>query len=278
MLNYLTALTPKPWYLRVGAFWLLLLLLWLPLWAVVSTLVENLTLETILVMVGLYGIFLGLLRVWGRQVHGVTRCFEYYGLGWRWNNGRAGLIGLGVGLGLIALLFGLETLFGWVAWNPPPANFGWLLLQGTLLGIAVGTVEELLFRGWWLDELQRDLRPWNAAIWNAVLFATLHFIKPLEQVLQTLPQFLGLVLLGLILSRAKQRTGQLGLSIGLHGGLVWGYYLVDVGDWVVYSDRIPSWLTGINGNPLAGVMGLLLLLAVLIGINKIQLSTFKRPS
>jgi len=84
------------------------------------------------------------------------------------------------------------------------------------------------------------------------------------------------VLLGLALVWAKQSTrtlvwsvsslchhqGRLGLPIGLHGGLVCGYYVVNVGNLVAYSGQVPEWVTGLNSNPLAGVMGLVFLGAI----------------
>jgi hypothetical protein len=54
--------------------------------------------------------------------------------------------------------------------------------------------------------------------------------------------------------------------VGLHGGLVWGYYLVDVADLLDVTGRVPAWVTGVGGNPLAGLLGMTLLgcLAVLL--------------
>jgi hypothetical protein len=42
----------------------------------------------------------------------------------------------------------------------------------------------------------------------------------------------------------------------LHGGLVFAYYQVDVNDLVVATAQVPEWVTGIGGNPLAGLLGL----------------------
>jgi len=123
--------------------------------------------------------------------------------------------------------------------------------------MALGTAEELLFRGWLWDELRRDYSFRISLGVNTLIFATLHFLKPLEAMVKSLPQFPGLVLLGLILIWAKQRSqGKLGLSIGLHAGLVWGYYLINVGNLVTYTGVVPDWVTGVGKNPLAGLVGL----------------------
>jgi uncharacterized protein len=59
--------------------------------------------------------------------------------------------------------------------------------------------------------------------------------------------------------RLTTHTGRLWLPIGFHAGLVWSYYLLKVGELVQLTNRVPEWVTGIDGNPLAGVMGLLFL-------------------
>ena len=99
---------------------------------------------------------------------------------------------------------------------------------------------------------------------NSIIFASLHFIKPLTEIIRTSVTFPALVLLGYILVVAKRsHKNLLGISIGLHGGLVWGYYLINVGQIVKYNDKLPSWITGIDNNPIAGIMGLIFLSALL---------------
>ncbi|WP_338010940.1 hypothetical protein [Planktothrix prolifica] len=46
------------------------------------------------------------------------------------------------------------------------------------------------------------------------------------------------------------------------GGLVWGYYIINVGQLINYSDTVSEAITGIDKNPLAGVMGLFCLSAI----------------
>jgi LPXTG-motif cell wall-anchored protein len=60
----------------------------------------------------------------------------------------------------------------------------------------------------------------------------------------------------------------LGKSIGLHAGLIWAYYILNVGQLIKYTGTVPDWLTGIDKNPLAGVMGLLFLTILAIWIRK----------
>jgi Type II CAAX prenyl endopeptidase Rce1-like len=142
--------------------------------------------------------------------------------------------------------------------------------QGSGRGvIAVGCAEELLFRGWLLQELDQDYPLPVAMISSSGIFALLHFLKPLDEILNTWTQGLGLVILGMLLVWARRQSGgRLGLAIGLHGGLVWGYYIIRVGQLVRYPGTVPAWVTGINDNPLAGLAGLFLitLLATILGL------------
>jgi membrane protease YdiL (CAAX protease family) len=111
-----------------------------------------------------------------------------------------------------------------------------------------------------LDELQRDYSK-KICIWvTAIAYAVAHFLKPVTEIMRTAVTFPALVLLGIALVLAKYKYGdRLGISIGIHAGLVWGYYIVNVGQLIKYNNQVPVWVTGIDGNPIAGVMGLVFL-------------------
>ncbi|KGF72751.1 abortive phage infection protein [Neosynechococcus sphagnicola sy1] len=245
---------------RIGIFILLLLVCWLPLAAAMLWLVCDRNLASILTMGLLFGEFLLLVWAWGHLVYRESNLFHRYGLRWTAVNGQDYLRGLGVGFWLLWALFGVEGWLGWLVWQPPTHGWVGLLLAGFMVGLGVGLAEELFFRGWLLDELQRDYPP-QLVLWvTSLIYAGLHFLRPLPEIFRTWPQFLGLVILGVILVRAKAVTqGRLGLAIGIHGGLVWGYYLINVGQLVRYTQAAPAWVTGIDHNPLAGLMGLLFL-------------------
>lgn len=254
----LAKLSQSPAPIRVGCFILALLLLWLPFAAPIYFLVEDTNLESILTMVLLYVGFIFLLKVWGKQVYQQPKIFTNYGLEFSRLNGTNFLQGLAIGLISILIVFGLQGLFGWLIWQQPQAFLLKIILEGLLVSFGVGFAEELLFRGWLLDELERDYNL-NLAAWiNAILFAVAHFIKPLEAIIHTLPQFPALVLLGLTQVWGKRgKRGRLGLPIGLHSGLVWGYYIINVGGLIKYAGVVPDWVTGVNNNPLQGIMGVL---------------------
>jgi uncharacterized protein len=262
--------------LRILAFIMALLVIWLPIAAPIALSIPDANTVTLLTMPLLFVEFLVLIRLWGKWVHDDPRILKGYGLINSRQNGRECVAGLGLGFFSLMVLFWVQGGLGWLDWKMPTQPLVALVMVGLLVGLGTGFAEELVFRGWILDELQRDYSP-PVVLWgSSLIFAVLHFIKPIAEVIRTSPQFFGLVLLGMALVWAKQSThslqwsasslrhhqGRLGLPIGLHGGLVWGYYVINVGNMVAYSGRVPQWVTGLNNNPLAGCMGLVFLGAI----------------
>ena len=258
----LMRLAQYPAAIRLGCFVLTLLVLWLPLALPIYLLVKDTNLVSIVTIVLLYAEFIFLLRLWGKYIYNKPQLLQHYGLEITRQNGVDLVHGLAIATISLLILFGLEGALGWLVWHQPHSYgyFHRVILEGLIVGLGIGFAEELLFRGWLLDELQRDYTL-RIALWvDAFLYATSHFIKPLEAIIHTLPQFPALLLLGITQVWGKRwRRGRLGLPIGLHGGLVGGYYIINVGELMKYSHQVPDWMTGVNNNPLAGVMGLVLL-------------------
>jgi hypothetical protein len=214
----------------------------------------------------LYVIFLLILPYWEQQVHHIKSPWQavgFTGAARLWQGlWMGGLIGA---LSLVALVT-IQLVLGWATLNPTALVAGNLVavaLGGAVTALAVGWSEEVLFRGWLLQELEQGWTPGVALGVSSLIFATAHFIKPLEVILRTLPQFLGLLLLGLALGWARRiplqpapRKTSLGPAVGLHSGLVWGYYVVNVGHLIAPTQRVPAWVTGLDGNPLAGLLGI----------------------
>jgi len=276
-------------WLRIGLFLLLLALVWLPFGALVylpGAWLNGSGVAEISVLALLYVGFLVGLPYWGRRVHGWQTPFKRCGLIFEAQTGRDLLLAFVIGVLGVFGLFGIETLLGWAVPSSPSPRLVRFIFEGLLMALAVGFAEELLFRGWVLAELERDYAAANALIMNALFFAATHFIKPWSEIVRTFPQFLGLVGLGLALvwarrsptgSRAGSKDGagdrasRLGYPIGLHAGLIWGYYIVNVGGLSEYTGRAPEWITGIDRNPLAGLMGLILLGLIARGFAKTAL-------
>jgi len=220
----------------------------------------------------LYVFFLGLLPRWQRQVHRVKSPWAAIGFTGRAPVAISWLQGLALGLASIAVLVMVQLLLGWATVVPMARNWVSLGLAGGVTAMAVGWAEEVLFRGWLLWELEQGWSALAALIGTSATFALAHFIKPLAVILATLPQFLGLLLLGLLLAWARRtpvslgRFGQrpswttsLGYPAGLHSGLVWGDYVLNVGHLLRSNPAVPDWVTGLDGNPLAGGLGIVLL-------------------
>lgn len=266
------SIAQKPAPVRLGLFLLVLLLLWLPVALPVYLLVGNQAGAALGIL--LYCGFVALIWFWGRYVAQQSQPYAYYGLTFSRSNLQECLAGLAIGLASLASLMLLQTSFGWLSWQ---SGVDWqgAVIPGMLTGVGVGFAEELLFRGWLLTELEQDYGKSRSLLIDSSFFALTHFIKtePIMVLISRLPQFPGLMLLGLDLVWARRsRQNRLGLSIGLHGGLVWGYYVVNTTHWLKPSQSVPEWITGIGGNPLAGFMGLLFLSSIAIGLR-----TFSQP-
>ncbi len=251
-------------------------ILWLPIAIPLYLLLErDRNLASILNYVLLFIDLLFLWRFWGKLVYQEADIFNRYGLVKSQRNGRELFQGLAIGFWFCLSLFITEALFGWIEVVSPSVSLFKIVVEGLLSATGIALVEELLFRGWLLDELQRDYSK-GISLWiGATVFALAHFIKPMEEIIRTAVTFPALMLVGMILILAKYRHGdRLGICLGIHAGLVWGYYIVDVGELINYTNKVPAWVTGIDGNPIAGIIGLIFLTGLLwvgqLSINNYQ--------
>ncbi len=138
--------------------------------------------------------------------------------------------------------------------------------KALLTAFTVGVAEAIFFQGIVFKDLYDSAKPYRAYVLTNVFFAAIHFIQPREKFVLTdfdpwagvrylvnsfglffdpvtlLPGFIGLFLIGLVLSYAFARTGALYLSIALHAGWVFAIKTVRVfGD---YSREDLGWLFG----------------------------------
>ncbi|MEB3333557.1 MAG: type II CAAX endopeptidase family protein [Cyanobacteriota bacterium] len=179
----------------------------------------------------------------------------------------AGLALVGGGAKALALLAPISVLLLWTGmarWQPA---LTWPQLANALaLGLGVGVAEELLFRGWLWGELAFHLGRSRGAIAQALLFSLVHVRFDLG-VVGVVGLLGGLALLGLVL--ALQRWADGGLlwgAVGLHGGLVGGWFALRQGGLAIRADA-PLWLVGPGGaqpNPVGGLLGWLGLGALLL--------------
>jgi uncharacterized protein len=255
-----TRIARFPTPVRILLFLMLLLLMWVPIALPISSSIRDSNLVTILTMPLLYLGFIFLVMLWGRFVY-QQPLFKHYGFRQPTQSIRNALVGTGIGLISLLLMFTIQSIFGWVIWQPLKPTFGQIFLEGMAVGLAYGVAEELFFRGWLLDELERGYSA-KTVLWaTSIIFAIPHCLGFFKT------QFPALVLLSMILIWAKQATnGRLGLSIGLHSGLIWGWYLVNVGQLIQVTNRVPNWVTGIDRNPLQGIVGVLGLGAIALWV------------
>ena len=140
-----------------------------------------------------------------------------------------------------------------------------ILGNSILLLIGVGFAEELVFRGWLLEELKNQFGLKKALIFQALVFSIVHigFDMPFLEMISIL---FGLFLLGIVLSLIKiNNKNSLWGCVGLHGGLVGIWFLINNGLFEISKDA-PIWLVGpgnVNTNPLGGFYGIILLIMLL---------------
>jgi membrane protease YdiL (CAAX protease family) len=177
---------------------------------------------------------------------------------------RAYVRGLLKALLLLAGVCVALLLLGLAHWGPLPA---WpVLLNALALLLGVGFAEELLFRGWLMGELNLLLGHQRALWLQAGLFSLLHTRFHLPPV-TLLPLLGGLLLLGLALGLQRRADGGvLWGAVGLHGGLVGGWFALQQG-WLVIDPAVPPWLIGGaagSANPIGGLLGWLGLILILL--------------
>lgn len=152
------------------------------------------------------------------------------------------------------------------------------LWNAIALVLGVGFAEELVFRGWLMGELEVLAGPRRALSLQARIFALVHpwyrfFDKgDVPHGLAVLGLVVGLILLGTVLGMQRRADGGLLWgAIGLHGGLVGGWFALEKG-LLEISPNAPAWLIGPgagSANPIGGVIGLGAL-ALLLAIRRRQ--------
>lgn len=259
MIQFLTQMSAIA---RIGTFFLAWLILWIPIaipliirfkWHPFEPFTPS---QKLPLLASLYPI--APLLLWGFASL-EQQSFARYGLSWQPHFFMTGLVGLGIaGLGLI-VLFGIHSWQGWVIWQSADLQSFWQAIPlSFLIAFLVSSTEELVFRGFLVNQLVTMVPLGVAAIISSLIFALLHLLWDRQE---TIPQLPGLWLMGLVLVLARWADqGWLGLAIGLHTGWVGGMISLDSSQVLQYSDRAPTWATGIAHQPLAGWGGILLLI------------------
>jgi uncharacterized protein len=134
------------------------------------------------------------------------------------------LFGIGLGALLMGLIYAFESVMGWLtfegwAWDFDPASavISGLLLA-MLLYLSVGIQEELMSRGYHLQNLWAGLNLPLALLISSGVFAALHLGNPDASWISTL----GIFVAGAFLAFGYLRTRELWIPIGLHIG--WNFF------------------------------------------------------
>lgn len=184
------------------------------------------------------------------------------------------LIGISIAAALLLKICLVGMGGGWAYWigNDELTK----LINVFVLCICIGLGEELIFRGWLWGELVLIIGPQRSLPAQAIIFSLFYFRFNIPA-LWIFGLIAGRFLLGIALAfRRRQNQGSLWGCVGLHGGLVGGWYALQSGilDW---SPTTPLWLIGPQNNPIAGLAGISAL-CVLIFFQLIALSRSARTS
>jgi hypothetical protein len=213
---------------------------------------------------------------------------SFLSLGLSWNRSALKDIGAGVLIGglMMGLIFVLEWGVGWLSFQ----GFAWRsqslaqVLAGALSMLVVFTAgaiaEELLHRGYWLQNLEEGLNLFWAVIFSSLFFSVTHVTNPHFDI----AALLGLFVSGVFLSYGYVRTRQLWLPIGLH--IAWNLFESTIFGFSVSGlEGLPRLLSQtvsgpeiITGGAFGPEAGLVLLPALGLGAGLVYLYTRHRPS
>lgn len=165
-------------------------------------------------------------------------------------------LGFALGLFSLTLLFLVQFWLGWCDFEKSNLKLlPSILLPILIVALLVGGIEELVFRGFLLTELERNYPVWIAAAISSFIFAVLHLVWEQQE---TLPQMPGLWLMGMMLVMARiADKGSLGIAWGLHSALVWAIASIDTAQLITYTGKVSELFTGKYKKPLAGVAGII---------------------
>ncbi len=187
--------------------------------------------------------------------------------------GRAALgesgAGMLVGAALLAATVLLVAVTGGARWIPDagtlPGYLGFALRTLAFFAVAAA-LEEVLFRGYPFQALERGIGAWPAAVLLSLLFATAHAGNPNVRPLGLVNIFLA----GLMLAAAYLRTRSLWFATAVH--LSWNWTMATLLDLPVSGLEIdtplytgletgPDWWTGGAFGPEAGLAATLVIAA-----------------
>lgn len=190
------------------------------------------------------------------------------GLGIGWGNSPIQQFRIGwlIGIASLGIIAVASILVGQRHLNIPASAASWLteLLKALSTALGVGIIEELLFRGALFTSLRHRHGWLVAAAWSSAIYALVHFFRRTPEPLEVsvgsgwvilgqmlggfwdfptlVPGFFNLFLVGWILAVAREGTGGLAASVGLHSA--WIFWLKLYGFLTVSDTDTISWFWG----------------------------------
>ncbi|WP_245151976.1 CPBP family intramembrane glutamic endopeptidase [Prochlorococcus marinus] len=156
-----------------------------------------------------------------------------------------------------------------------------MLLNSIVLGLGVGFAEEIIFRGWLLEELKFEYGTKISIALQAIVFSFVHNLSN-DIFWNIIGLRIGFILLGIFLSLVKIRDkGSLWNCVGLHGGLVGIWFFINNG-LIEFKENTPSFLAGPFTqnipNPIGSFSAILILLLLCIFYAVKSKKNFRRRS
>ena len=207
-------------------------------------------------------LFLSVLPSWGRIRWKTNHLWLYIGLDFKNKVQSLKLFfgGFIFSIFLLIIVFIFFLLCGWID-KVDYIKFT-QLLNATLLIVGIVFAEEVIFRGWLMEEMVLLFGLRKGIVFQSTIFSLAHYRSDIG-LLALIPFLIGLFLFGIVLTlRRTIDRGSLWGCIGLHGGLVGIWYLFDSG-MVRFSIDTPYFLLGPSKdmvNPIGSVLGITILL------------------
>ncbi len=209
-------------------------------------------------------LFLIVLPSWGRSRWNTNQLWSDIGLDFkdRFKALKEFFHGLFWSFCLLLLFFLFTFVCGWIdAINYIKFS---AILNAIFLIFSIVFAEELIFRGWLMEEMVFLFGLKRGIIFQSAIFSIAHYRSDIA-LIELIPFLIGLFLFGLVLTlRRTIDKGALWGCIGFHGGLVGIWYLFDSG-LVSFSNSIPYYFLGPSKemiNPIGSILGIAILLII----------------
>ncbi|HWL86065.1 MAG TPA: CPBP family intramembrane glutamic endopeptidase [Polyangiaceae bacterium] len=128
-----------------------------------------------------------------------------------------------LGTALLLVVVGIELAARWIEVGRTDATtFAAYLVAGLAISLAVGFIEELLFRGYFLQNLGEEIPLWAATLLTGVFFAAIHMLNGGFGV----EYIVSAIAINTLFALMRVLSGSLWLGIGFHAAWDWAQTLL----------------------------------------------------